>query len=136
MSTNQASPHALYPDAVLLCVDDDPGILDMTRSLLEKNGYAVLTAAGGMEAVGVFRENRVDLVLVDYEMPGMKGHEVALKLKCLDPHIPVILHSGSPDLPDVALKATDAFVPKGNDFYHLLAAISNLIMKSRIQGVS
>jgi hypothetical protein len=45
----------------------------------------------------------------------------------------VIMHSGSPSLPDVALQATDACVPKGSEIYLLIAAISGLIMKSRLQ---
>ena len=43
------------PDAVLLCVDDDPWVLDVTKMVLESNGYSVLTAAGGQEALEVFR---------------------------------------------------------------------------------
>jgi hypothetical protein len=43
------------------------------------------------------------------------------------------MHSGAPSLPDVALQATDACVPKGSELYLLIAAISGLIMKSRIQ---
>lgn len=133
MTPNPASSRASYPDAVLLCVDDDPSGLDLKKTILEKNGYGVLTARGGKEALRVFRQNRVDLVLVDYQMQGMKGHEVALKIKGLNPHTPVIMHSGSPALPDAALRATDAFVPKDSEIYMLIAAISGLIMKSRLQ---
>jgi CheY-like chemotaxis protein len=133
MNANPASPRTLYPDAVLLCVDDDPSVLDLRKTILEKNRYGVLTARGGKEALRVFRQNRVDLVLVDYEMQGMKGHELSLWIKGLSPHTPVILHSGSPALPDAALRATDAFVPKGSEPYFLIAAISGLIMKSRLQ---
>lgn len=130
---NSASSNLRYPDAVLLCVDDDPNGLVVKKAILEKNGYGVLTARGGKEALRVFRQNRVDLVLVDYEMQGMKGNEVALRIKGIDPHTPVVMHSGSPSLPAEALNATDAFVPKGSEFYQLVAAISNLIMKRRLQ---
>ena len=130
---NPASSGLRYPDAVLLCVDDDPNGLDLKKTILEKNGYGVLTARGGKEALRVFRQNRVDLVLVDYEMQGMKGDEVSLRIKAENPHTPVILHSGSPVLPEAVLKATDAFVPKGSALYLLIAAISSLIMKKRLQ---
>jgi two-component system, OmpR family, response regulator len=133
MSANPASPGNFYPDAVLLCVDDDPSGLDLKKTILEKNGYGVLTARGGIEALRMFRQNRVDLVLSDYEMQGMKGHELALRIKALNPHTPVILHSGSLALPVAAIRATDAFVPKGSEFYTLVAAISSLIMKSRLR---
>lgn len=133
MKVNPASPRNFYPDAVLLCVDDDPNDLDLKKTILEKNGYGVLTARGGKEALRVFRQNRVDLVLVDYEMQGMKGHEVSRRIKALDPRTPVVLHSGAPPLPDDALRAADAFIPKGSELYLLVAAISALIMKSRLQ---
>src|SRR5689334_20784005 len=102
MKANPASPRIRYPDAILLCVDDDPSGLDLKKAILEKNGYGVLTARSGKEALRVFRQNRVDLVLMDYEMQGMKGHEVSLRIKGLNPHTPVILHSGAPSLPDAA----------------------------------
>ena len=132
MATNPAPRHP-YPDAFLLCVDDDATGLDLKKTILERNGYGVLTASGGKEALQIFRQNRVDLVLVDYEMQGMKGHEVARRIKALNPRTPVIMHSGSPALPSAALTATDAFVPKGSEVYLLVAAISGLIMKSRLQ---
>jgi len=133
MTPNPASSRASYPDAFLLCVDDDPTGLDLKKTILEKNGYGVLTARDGTEALRVFRQNRVDLVLVDYEMQGITGHEVARRIKAMNPSMPVVLHSGSPVVPDSALTATDAFVPKGSEIYLLIAAISGLIMKSRLQ---
>jgi CheY-like chemotaxis protein len=133
MIPNPASSRASYPDAFLLCVDDDPTGLDLKKTILERNGYGVLTARDGTEALRVFLQNHVDLVLVDYEMQGMKGHEVARWIKGMNPRTPVMLHSGSPVLPDEALRATDAFVPKGSALYVLIAAISGLIMKSRLQ---
>jgi two-component system, OmpR family, response regulator VanR len=123
-----------FPDAVLLCVDDDPAMLDVMRDLLENSGYAVFTAADGLQAIELFRRNRIDLVLVDHEMPGMKGPELAVKIKTLSPCTPVILHSGSLEIPDSARSATDAFVSKGHDTCLLVTAVSNLIMKSRFRS--
>lgn len=134
MNPDPAPPRICYPDAVLLCVDDDPSGLDLKKTILERNGYGVLTAREGKEALRVFRQNRIDLVLVDYEMQGMKGHELAVKIKGLNPHTPVIMHSGSPALSGVALQAADACVSKGSEPYQLIAAISALIMKSRLQA--
>jgi CheY-like chemotaxis protein len=122
------------PDATLLCVDDDPWVLDVTKKMLEEKGYGVLTASGGKEAIQVFRQNRVDLVVVDYEMPGIKGHEVAVRIKGLNPRMPVVLHSGSLMLPDAALQATDAFVPKGGESDLLVTVIENLLTTYRING--
>lgn len=123
-----------HTDPVLLCVDDDPWVLDVTRRVLEQEGYSVLTAPGGKEAIELFCSNRVDLVLVDYEMPDMKGHEVAVRIKTLNPRMPVVMQSGAPVVPDAAIKVTDAFVSKGADIDLLVAAIANVLTHYRANG--
>jgi CheY-like chemotaxis protein len=120
-------------DAVILCVDDDDVTLDVIKLTLEKNGFFVLTATNWRSALDAFSKNPIDLVMLDYEMPDMKGHEVAVLIRSINPKVPIILHSGSPDIPDFALKTTDAFLQKGIETYVLVAAISNLIMKSRVK---
>jgi len=120
---------------VLLCIDDDPAILEITQKMLEKSGYSVLTATNGSEALEIFRERRIDLVVVDYEMPGMKGHEVAAALKELNPHIPVVLQSAAPDLPAQVIQATDAYVPKGSASSVLTKTVANLITPLRSKSM-
>jgi two-component system OmpR family response regulator len=122
-------------DAVVLCVDDDMAILDVVKSILERRGFSVLTATNWRHALDTFKSNSIDLVMLDYEMPDVKGHEVALWIRRLNPDVPIILHSGSPDIPQSAKRVADAFVRKGAETYVLVAAISNLIMKSRVNGV-
>jgi CheY-like chemotaxis protein len=134
MSTIASSLPLHRPDAVLLCVDDDPLVLNVTKKMLEKKGYGVLTASDGKVAIQVFRDNRVDLVVVDYEMPGMKGHEVAVWIKSLNPRMPVVLHSGALILPDAAIQATDAFIPKGAEPHLLATVIETLLTTYRING--
>jgi CheY-like chemotaxis protein len=119
------------PDAVLLCVDDDPWGLDVTRMVLESNGYGVIGATGGHEALDIFRSNRVDLVLVHYAMPDMNGHEVAVKIKSLDPHVPVVLQSGAGKIPEAAREAADAFFLTGAGAHLLLTMIATLIVNYR-----
>lgn len=64
-------------DSVLLVVDDYPENLISMRALLEGQDWKVLTAASGIEALGTLLEHEVDLVLLDVQMPGMDGFEVA-----------------------------------------------------------
>jgi CheY-like chemotaxis protein len=87
----------------------------------------VLPASGGAEAVKIFLCNRIDLVVLDYDMPEMKGHVLATELKSLNPKIPVIMQSGSPDLPEAVTGTADAFLPKDQSLAPLLLAISTLI---------
>lgn len=68
------TPHS---GSTLLVVDDYPENLISMRALLERQDWQVVTAASGVEALGVLLEQEVDLVLLDVQMPGMDGFEVA-----------------------------------------------------------
>lgn len=65
----------------ILVVDDDPNALDIVRTYLEAQGYAVTTASNGTEALSRLEECRPVLVLLDVMMPGMDGWEVARVIK-------------------------------------------------------
>ena len=63
-----------YPN--LLVIDDEPGIRDMMSLSLGADGYKVCTAADGAEGLGMFKEQKPDIVLTDIKMPGLDGIEV------------------------------------------------------------
>jgi DNA-binding response OmpR family regulator len=65
----------------IMVVDDDPNALDIVRTYLEAQGYAVTTATNGNEALALLEECRPFLVLLDVMMPGMDGWEVARLIK-------------------------------------------------------
>jgi len=96
---------------IILCIDDDEAILSYEKALLERSGYAVLTASSPQKGLRLATTCNCDAVLLDYEMPGMNGDEVALAIKRLRPELLVILLSGS-DVPAHALASVDAFVPR------------------------
>jgi two-component system response regulator MprA len=68
----------------ILVADDDRKITDMLRRTLTYEGYTVLTAAGGQEALDQAQEHRPDLVVLDWMMPGVSGVEVARRLRAAD----------------------------------------------------
>ena len=70
---------------LILSVDDEPGILVTRQLILENAGYEVLSAADGEQALHLFRAHAVDLVLLDYVMPGMDGGVVAQEIKNAKP---------------------------------------------------
>ncbi|BCQ71847.1 two-component system response regulator [Pseudomonas sp. Eqa60] len=70
-------PEAAEGHSTLLIVDDYPENLLSMRALLQRQDWQVMTAASGVEALGVLLEHEVDLVLLDVQMPGMDGFEVA-----------------------------------------------------------
>lgn len=78
----------------ILLVDDSQEFLDGNRMLLEREGHEVLVATDGRGALKLLRENKVDLLLVDYFMPGMTGEEVVKELRTFDRQLQVILQTG------------------------------------------
>ena len=78
----------------VLLVDDNPDYLQATRLLLEREGHNVLTATNGPEALSVLPQQKVDLLLLDYFMPGMTGEQVVTEVRKFDPFVQVILQTG------------------------------------------
>ena len=73
-----------YPGRkTILCIDDDDGMLGYQRVLLERRGYAVLTAASARQGLQIAAACAIAAVIVDYHMPEMNGHEVATEIKRL-----------------------------------------------------
>lgn len=88
----------------VLVVDDSPTDAHVLTEILEKNGYAVISAANGEEGVEVAKSEKPDLVLMDVVMPGMSGFE-ATRAISKDPdtsHIPVIICSSKDQETDKA----------------------------------
>ena len=85
----------------VMCVDDDAGIRELYGALLGQNDYEFIAASNGRHALPVFetKENEIDAVILDYEMPGMNGLELATWLKQRHPTLPVIMVSGSKSRP-------------------------------------
>jgi diguanylate cyclase (GGDEF)-like protein len=78
----------------VLLVDDNPDYLQATRLLLEREGHNVLTATNGPEALSILPQQKVDLLLLDYFMPGMTGEQVVAEIRKFDPFVQVILQTG------------------------------------------
>lgn len=88
---------------LILLVDDDPLIRGLGQELLERLGYRVETAGDGPEALKKFqRIGSVDLVVMDYYLPGQNGCEVLKKFKTLDRRARVLVASGFFSLKDMA----------------------------------
>jgi len=105
-------PTAVYPafqNAVLLCIDDNEDMLECEKSFLESFGYSVLTAASGGKGLELASKHSVDVVILDYFMPEMNGHAVAIEMRQLRPQAPIIM---AVDIPEQALKWVDAFIAK------------------------
>ncbi len=107
------SPHTLKKPVVMI-VDDDFSARLQVRFTLENEGFEVIEAASGQEALGLFRENQPDLVLLDVIMPDMDGFATCQALRILPggSHLPVVMVTGLDDTETI----TQAFDAGATDF--------------------
>jgi len=103
----------MRPKKIILCVDDNEQELSVLKFMLSTNGYRVLTATSGQEAIAMFADAQVDLVLSDYAMPQMNGKQLAERVKRMAPHVPMIL-LGDPQTMGGEIHAADALLAKKN----------------------
>src|SRR5579863_10557448 len=81
----------MRPKKVILCVSHNEQELSVLSFMLATNGYRVVSASTGQEAVGAFKETAVDLVLAEFTMPQMSGKQLVERLKGIAAHVPMIL---------------------------------------------
>jgi len=113
-----------YP--TILCVEDDATYLRLRKTLLEKEGYIVLTATTGSRAVAIMQRVPVSLVLSDHMLRGTTGIALAHQLKAIKPRVPFVLYSGM--APDVMGDA-DCFISKDETVASFLSIIKSLIRR-------
>jgi len=77
----------------ILVVDDEPAVGDAIKMMLKFDGHEVQTASGSKEALSLLEQDKFDLIITDYSMPGMKGDELAAVIKQRLPHQPIIMIS-------------------------------------------
>jgi CheY-like chemotaxis protein len=103
----------MRPKKVILCVDDNEQELSVLKFMLATNGYRVVSATSGHEAIAIFSETAVDLVLADVTMPQMDGCQLVGRLKQIAGHVPMIL-LGDPQRMGGDIHAADALLAKKN----------------------
>lgn len=121
----------------ILIVDDNPQNLDIFQTRLAAQGYEILTASDGEEALAVAREKRPDLILLDIMMPKLNGIEVCRRLKGDSslPFMPIIMVTAKADPKDVVagLEAgADEYLAKPVDQTALVARVKSML---RIKGL-
>jgi two-component system response regulator CpxR len=102
----------MRPKKTILCVDENEQALSVRKFMLETRGYRILASLVPEEAIEVFRQGGIDLVLSDLTMPRMDGNELARRMKQIAPEVPVLLVSGSVKAYERAT-CGDCFLPKG-----------------------
>lgn len=118
-------------EPVILCVDDETTGLMIRGMILESQGYRVMTAENGVEALAIFSSHAIDFVILDYMMPGMNGDVVAERMKRLKPGVPILLLSAYVDLPRETIATVDRYLTKGEGPQVMLEAVAELLAVAR-----
>jgi DNA-binding response OmpR family regulator len=115
----------------ILLVDDDPAIREMLGRVLVEQGYEVLPAANGRDALDLAEERQIDLVLLDLNLPIKNGWDTFEQLTARNPLMPVVIITARPNQIFPALAAgAGALMEKPLDFPKLLETISDLLNES------
>jgi two-component system cell cycle sensor histidine kinase/response regulator CckA len=109
IATEQAQAQVAGGTETVLVVEDEEMLLDLLENILTAEGYRVMTAKDGAEAVEVYTQykNQIELVLMDMDLPKLSGAEVLRKLQEINPKVKVIFASGyiDPHIKSEVLKA-------------------------------
>jgi DNA-binding NtrC family response regulator len=121
----------------VLLADDDRSIRDALGAVLESEGFDVIRAANGNEAVEKFCEHRADIVLLDLNMPVKGGWETFERLTSIDPLLPAIVITARPDAyPTATAAGVAALMQKPLDIPRLLEAMRDLLAEPAEQRLS
>jgi two-component system, NtrC family, nitrogen regulation response regulator NtrX len=121
----------------VLVVDDEAGIRDAVRQVLEYEDWEVRTAASGGEGINLYTEFRPHVVLLDVKMAGLNGLDTLSRLRDLDPPATVVMISGHGTIA-TAVQATQRgafdFLEKPLDADRLLVTLRNALQQSALEG--
>ena len=103
----------MRPKKIILCVDANENDLSVLSFMLSTNGYRVLSARNAHEAVALYSEHPVDLVLANHVLPPGNGDHLVRKLKQIANHVPMVL-LGDPMKMGDQIHSADAMLAKRN----------------------
>ena len=124
---------------VVVCVEDEPEMIDLIRLILKQKGFEVLGAEGGVQGLAIIQESKPDLVLLDLMMPDMDGWEVYQQLKASDDtkDIPVIVVTAKAQDIDrmlgLHIAKVDDYVPKPFTPQELIDSVDKVLRAAEVK---
>lgn len=119
----------------ILVIDDDKSTRRLMQAVLEADGYTVLTACDGEQALALMDTEHVDLVVLDVMMPNMDGYEFTRELRQSNSELPILMVSAKQlpaDRKQGFLVGTDDYMTKPVDTEEMLLRIRALLRRARI----
>jgi DNA-binding response OmpR family regulator len=113
----------------ILVVDDDHHIQRLYKEELEEEGYEVVVATTGAEALELFEKENPDIVTLDILMPDIDGISLLRKMKEQQPKIPIIMSTAYDYRDDFAVWASEAYIVKSSDLNELKSVIKKFAKK-------
>ena len=116
----------------ILLVEDEESLRLLYKEELETDGYEVLTAPNGKEALRQLEKGKPDLIILDIVMPVMDGMEALEQIMARERTIPIIIHTSYPGYrEDFMSWAADAYVSKSSDLGELKKKVKELLDRDR-----
>jgi len=122
--------------AQILCVDDEPDLLDTLRRMLARAGHEVLLAPSGEEALVALSRQRPDLVITDLMMPGVDGMQVLTRAVELYPDVPVVLITAYATVQtavEAIRRGAYDYLPKPFTHQQLLVVVDRALSQARLR---
>ena len=115
----------------ILIVDDDPAMRRMLDLIFQQDGFTVVTAANGLEALDSLpvRAREIDIVITDFMMPEMNGVALADNLKVQQPNLPVLILSACPEYLDIDSCSAKQILTKPFEVNALLNSVRRFLPK-------
>jgi two-component system, OmpR family, response regulator CpxR len=112
--------------STILCVDDEEMALAMRGKVLEAAGYVVLQAGTASQALDLFKNHHVDLVISDHLLPGTTGNDLGRELRMLRARMPILILSGG-QMPSSNLRAPDFYLHKLDGPAKMIAKVKSIL---------
>ena len=113
----------------ILVVDDDLHIQRLYKEEFEEEGYDVVIASNGQEAIELFNRENPDIVTLDILLPDIDGIRLLRQMKEKNPKVPIIMSTAYDYRDDFAVWASEAYIVKSSNLEELKGKIKELISK-------
>ncbi|MGQ0763846.1 MAG: response regulator transcription factor [Acidobacteriota bacterium] len=126
---------AVSPKGRILCTEDDPDTRELIRFVLNDEGYEIVCAESGEDALRLAHAESFDLLLMDSWLPGLSGDELTKRIREFDSATPILFYSGAAqnsDKESARAAGAQGYIVKPSGMDEVVAEVARLISEARI----